>query len=538
MGVLTVVDLSPAPAGFAGAVASAARLRVNDCPPLLVEAAVRCGEGTLAAGGAVAVDTRPFTGRTPKDKFIVNDVNTGPVVWWEANQSMAPEAFDRLMADLKAYAEGRDLYVQKLSVAADPTHRIPVTVITELAWHGLFARNLLMPPIDGEDEAGLTIIDLPGFRCDPARHQVNSEAVIACDFTRRVVLIGGTAYAGEIKKSAFTYLNYVLPASGVLPMHCSANVGHAGDAAIFFGLSGTGKTTLSTDPERPLVGDDEHGWGGDGVFNFEGGCYAKTIRLSAEDEPEIHAACGRFGTVLENVVVDPATRVPDFDDGTLAENSRAAYPLEAIHNAVPERRAGHPKSVVFLTADAFGVMPPIARLSPDQALYYFLSGYTAKVAGTERGVSDPTATFSTCFAKPFLPRHPTEYAKLLGTLIERHDSSCWLVNTGWTGGPTGVGHRMPIRVTRTLLSAALHGSLEGARFAAPDPVFGLAVPEAVAGVEPQLLTPRRTWSDGVAFDRQAARLATMFADNFRQFSKHVGPEVRDAGPQPNARVEA
>jgi phosphoenolpyruvate carboxykinase (ATP) len=496
----------------------------------LYEAAVRRGEGVVAAGGALAVKTGAHTGRSPRDKYIVEDDTTRAHVWWDANNRMTPDAFDRLAADLMAHTRNIPFYTQDLAIGADPAHQVRVRVSTELAWHALFARNLLIRPETTNVAPELTIIDVPSFKADPVRHGVRSETIIACDFRRGIVLIGGTGYAGEIKKAAFTYMNFRLPAQGVMPMHCSANVGADGDVAIFFGLSGTGKTTLSADPARVLIGDDEHGWSDDGVFNFEGGCYAKTINLSPTAEPAIHAATQRFATVLENVVVDAPSSVPNFDDATLTENGRAAYTLDMIANAHPEGRAGHPRNIVMLTADAFGVMPPIAKLSPAEAIYHFLSGYTAKVAGTERGVTEPSATFSTCFGAPFMPRHPGEYGRLLETLIERHGAQCWLVNAGWTGGPYGTGKRMPIAVTRALLAAALDGSLAKATFHR-EPAFGFSVPEAVPGIDAKLLTPRETWSDKAAYDRQAAKLAGMFAENFRRFEKDVAPEVRAAGPR-------
>ncbi|MEJ0011444.1 MAG: phosphoenolpyruvate carboxykinase [Bauldia sp.] len=496
----------------------------------LFEAAIRRGEGAVAAGGALAVTTGAHTGRSPRDKYIVEDDATREHVWWEANNRMSVAQFDLLAADFMAHARRVPLFEQDLAIGAEPERQVRVRVSTELAWHALFARNLLIRPEDpGAVPPALTIIDVPSFRADPKRHGVRSETVIACDFRRGLILIGGTSYAGEIKKAAFTYLNFRLPAEGVMPMHCSANVGPAGDVAIFFGLSGTGKTTLSADPNRTLIGDDEHGWSDEGVFNFEGGCYAKTIHLSPEAEPQIHAATRRFGTVLENVVLTAPSSVPDFDDASLTENGRAAYQLDVIANASVSGRAGHPKNVVLLTADAFGVMPPIARLSPAEAIYHFLSGYTAKVAGTERGVTEPSATFSTCFGAPFMPRHPAEYGRLLETLIERHGATCWLVNTGWTGGPYGVGKRMPIAATRALLSAALDGSLNSARFRR-EPAFGFSIPEAVPGVDARLLTPRETWADKDAYDAQAKKLAKMFAENFRRFEKDVGADVLAAGP--------
>ena len=497
----------------------------------LYEQAIARGEARLTADGALVAYTGQHTGRSPKDKFVVRDSGTEGEVWWDNNKAMSPAHFETLREDFLAHARGRDLFVQDLVGGADAANSLPVRVVTGYAWHSLFIRNLLIRPAREALEGFLpkmTIIDLPSFRADPARHGCRTETVIAIDFARMLVLIGGTAYAGEMKKSVFTALNYLLPARGVMPMHCSANVGPDGASAIFFGLSGTGKTTLSADPSRTLIGDDEHGWGGDGIFNFEGGCYAKTIKLSVEAEPEIHATTRRFGTVLENVVLDERRR-PDFDDGSLTENTRAAYPLDFISNASATGRAGHPRNVIMLTADAFGVLPPIARLTPAQAMYHFLSGYTAKVAGTERGVTEPEATFSTCFGAPFMPRHPSEYGNLLRELIARHGVSCWLVNTGWTGGAYGTGHRMPIKATRALLSAALDGSLAQARFRA-DANFGFEVPVAVPGVDAAILDPRSTWSDKAGYDAQARRLVGMFVDNFSKYEAHVDQAVRAAAP--------
>ena len=498
----------------------------------LYEHAIRRGEATLTADGALVAYTGQHTGRSPKDKFVVRDGVVDEHVWWDNNKPMTPAQFDVLHADFLAHAASRDLFVQDLVGGADERQALPARVITEYAWHSLFIRNLLIRP-DADALSSflpqLTIIDLPSFKADPERHGTRTETVIAVDLTRLIVLIGGTSYAGEMKKSVFTALNYILPASGVMPMHCSANVGPGGDAAVFFGLSGTGKTTLSADASRTLIGDDEHGWGPDGVFNFEGGCYAKTIRLSADAEPEIFATTRRFGTVLENVVLD-ADRVPDFDDASLTENTRCAYPLEFIPNASKTGRAGHPRTIIMLTADAFGVMPPIARLSPEQAMYHFLSGYTAKVAGTEKGVTEPEATFSTCFGAPFMPRHPSEYGNLLRSLIADHGSNCWLVNTGWTGGAYGTGQRMPIKVTRRLLSAALDGSINGSSFRT-DPNFGFEVPSFVKGIEESILDPRSTWADGAAYDRQAKRLVGMFVDNFAKFESHVDASVLGASPR-------
>ncbi|PWW00522.1 phosphoenolpyruvate carboxykinase (ATP) [Hoeflea marina] len=506
-------------------------VRYNFGEAELVELAVARGEVNLTAHGAVRALTGQHTGRSAKDKYVVRDESTDGQIWWDNNKAMSPEAFDLLHADMMAHAEGRDLFVQDLVGGADAEHALPSRIVTEYAWHALFIRNLLIRP-ERSELAGfvpeLTIINLPSFRADPQRHGCRSETVIAVNFSRGLVLIGGTSYAGEMKKSVFTVLNYLLPSRDVMPMHCSANVAPDGASAVFFGLSGTGKTTLSADPKRTLVGDDEHGWGPDGIFNFEGGCYAKTIRLSREAEPEIFATTERFGTVLENVVLD-ANRIPDFNDGSLTENTRCAYPLHFIPNASDSGRAGHPTNIIMLTADAFGVMPPIARLTPEQAMYHFLSGYTAKVAGTEKGVTEPEATFSTCFGAPFMPRHPSEYGNLLRRFINDHGVNCWLVNTGWTGGAYGIGRRMPIKATRTLLSAALDGSLSDARFRIDDN-FGFSVPVAVEGVDTAILDPRSTWSDSAAYDRAADRLVQMFIANFAKFEAHVDGAVLDAAP--------
>ena len=502
--------------------------------PRLNEEALRRGEGQLARGGALVATTGSHTGRSPKDKYVVRDASTENEIWWDNNGSITPERFATLLDDFRAHARGKELFAQDLYGGADPAHRVRARVYTELAWHSLFIRNLLIRP--ERDELSqyvpeLTIIDLPSFQADPARHGCRSKTVIAIDFSQKIVLIGGSAYAGEMKKSVFTYLNYVLPGAGVMPMHCSANASldETGDSALFFGLSGTGKTTLSNDSSRQLIGDDEHGWSRDGIFNFEGGCYAKTIRLSRNAEPEIYATTERFGTVMENVVIDPITRVPDFDDASLTENTRCAYPLDFIANASATGRAGHPKNIVMLTCDAFGVMPPIAKLTGAEAMYHFLSGYTAKVAGTERGLTAPEATFSTCFGAPFMPRHPSVYGNLLRELMAEHGVDCWLVNTGWTGGGVGTGRRMPIRVTRRLLSAALDGSLAQTEFRR-DPYFGFSVPAEVPGVETQVLSPVETWTNKAAFAETATRLVTMFRENFTRFESHVDADVRAAEP--------
>ncbi|MCM2476708.1 phosphoenolpyruvate carboxykinase [Rhizobium sp. CG5] len=517
---------------------AAARVHYNAQPGELYEEAIRRGEAVLTADGALCADTGQHTGRSPKDKYIVRDHHTDSQIWWDNNKPMSPEQFALLHQDMLAHVAGKDLFVQDLIGGADEQNALPTRIITEFAWHSLFIRNLLIRPDRStlaDFQPKFTIIDLPSFRADPERHGCRSETLIACDFTNNLVLIAGTRYAGEIKKSVFTALNYHLPAKGVMPMHCSANVGPDGDAAVFFGLSGTGKTTLSADPTRTLIGDDEHGWGEDGIFNFEGGCYAKTIRLSAEAEPEIYATTKRFGTVLENVILDE-NRVPDFNDGSKTENTRCAYPLHFIPNASDTGIAGHPKTIIMLTADAFGVMPPIARLSPEQAMYHFLSGYTAKVAGTERGVTEPEATFSTCFGAPFMPRHPAEYGNLLRDLIDRHGVDCWLVNTGWTGGAYGTGHRMPIKATRALLTSALSGDLKKVEMRI-DPNFGFAVPVAVDGVDNSILDPRSTWADGSDYDAQAKKLVAMFITNFAKFEDHVDGKVRDAAPSANIAAE-
>lgn len=508
------------------------RLHWNLGAPKLAEESLQRGETRLAAGGALVADTGAHTGRSPKDKFTVRDAVTEDTVWWDNNGAIEPGHFDTLLADFLAHAEGKELFAQDLHGGADPAHRVKARVFTEYAWHSLFIRNLLIRPASDELATyvpDMTIVDLPSFKADPKRHGCRSETIIAVNFTKKIVLIGGTSYAGEMKKSVFTYLNFALPAAGVMPMHCSANVGDKGDVAVFFGLSGTGKTTLSADPTRTLLGDDEHGWSKDGVFNFEGGCYAKTIRLSREAEPEIYATTERFGTVLENVTLDPLTREPNFDDASRTENTRCAYPLDFIPNASPTGRAGHPKNIVMLTCDAFGVLPPIAKLTGAEAMYHFLSGYTAKVAGTEKGVKDPEATFSTCFGAPFMPRHPSVYGNLLRDLIDRHHVDCWLVNTGWTGGKHGVGRRMPIRVTRRLLSAALEGTLSRADFRR-DPYFGFAVPTSVPGVEPHILYPVKTWQNKAEFSETATRLVAMFRDNFKRFEAHVDDAVKAAAP--------
>jgi phosphoenolpyruvate carboxykinase (ATP) len=512
-----------------------AEIKANLGTAALVEQAVSNDEGHLAKHGPLVVETGKHTGRSAKDKFIVRDAETENTVWWgKVNVPMTPEHFANLKEDFfKALAGKETLYVADLFGGSQPEHRVKVRVINELAWHNLFIRTLLVRPSTEELEGfapEYTIVDLPSFQADPERHGTRSETVIAVNLSEKLILIGGTKYAGEMKKSVFGILNYLLPVKGVMPMHCSANIGPDGKTAVFFGLSGTGKTTLSADASRTLIGDDEHGWSDTAVFNFEGGCYAKMIRLSPEAEPEIYATTKMFGTVLENVVMDPETRELDFDDNSLAENSRGAYPIDFIPNTSEHNLGPVPANVVMLTADAFGVLPPIARLTPDQAMYHFLSGYTAKVAGTEIGVTEPEATFSTCFGAPFMPRHPSVYGNLLKERIAKGGVQCWLLNTGWTGGKYGVGKRMPIKATRALLNAALDGSLNDAEFR-KDPNFGFDVPMAVAGVDSAILDPRTTWADKEEYDRTAGRLVQLFVDNFAQFEAHVDQGVRDAAPQ-------
>jgi phosphoenolpyruvate carboxykinase (ATP) len=506
----------------------------NLTAPRLYEEAIRRGEALVARDGPLVAETGQYTGRSPRDKFIVREPSSEDVVWWgKYNQPIEEAVFDRVLGRLQAYFQGRDVFVQDLHAGADPDYRAGVRVVTEQAWHSLFARNLFLrpgPAALASFEPGLHVIQAPYFEAVPELDGTRSEAFVLVHFGRRLVLIGGTRYAGEIKKSVFTFMNFVLPEKGVLPMHASANQGPDGDAALFFGLSGTGKTSLSADPERPLIGDDEHGWSANGIFNFEGGCYAKTIRLSAEAEPDIFATTRRFGTVLENVVVDPETRELDLDDDSLTENTRAAYPITHLPNIVESGVGGHPRNIVLLTADAFGVLPPVARLTTGQAMYWFISGYTAKVAGTERGVTEPTTTFSPLFGGVFMPRHPTVYAEMFGRLIEEHETRVWLVNTGWTGGPYGVGERIAIAHSRAVVEAALSGRLDGVE-TVEDPVFGLAVPTSCPGVPDELLQPRATWADQDAYEEAARDLAQRFADNFEKYSDGASEAVRTAGPR-------
>ena len=509
------------------------RVRRNLSPAELYEETLRLGTGRLALGGGLVTVTAPHTGRSPNDRFIVHEAGSADQIdWGDVNVPIAEEHYARLKADIIERLNGCDLYVRDARAGADLRYGINVRVISESPWHDLFAYNMFLRLGPGEEdgfEPDFVVYHAPSMQADPERHGTNSGAFIVVHFTERVVLVGGTPYAGEIKKSIFSSLNFLLPARGVLPMHCSANIGDGGDTALFFGLSGTGKTTLSADPERQLIGDDEHGWSDAGVFNFEGGCYAKTIRLSPTGEPDIYRATRMFGTILENVILDERTREIDYDDGEITENTRASYPIHFISNAVPSGRGGHPENVVFLTADAFGVLPPIAQLDANQAMYHFLSGYTAKVAGTERGVTEPRAAFSACFGAPFLPQHATVYADLLGEKLRAHGSRAWLVNTGWTGGRYGVGSRMKLAYTRAMVAAALNGDLDCAPMTV-DPVFGLHVPTRVPGVPGDVLLPRCTWADGGAYDAAAAELAAMFKRNFDQFAGRVPKEVTAAGP--------
>lgn len=498
----------------------------------LVEIALARGEGVLAASGALSCTTGKYTGRSPKDRFIVDEPSVhGLVAWGAANKPLSIEKFEGLFQKVLAYLDKTEYFVFDGFAGADEKYQMPIRVINELAWHNIFVQQLLIRPTVAQladHQPEFTVICMPGLKAEPQTDGTNSEAFIVLSFEKKVVLIGGSEYAGEIKKSIFSVLNFFMPKREVLPMHCSANVGADGDVALFFGLSGTGKTTLSADPERRLIGDDEHGWSNTGIFNFEGGCYAKCINLSKQNEPQIWDAI-RFGTVTENVVLDGQTGVADFNNGSLTENTRAGYPINYIDNAIIPSLAGHPHVVIFLTADAFGILPPIAKLTKEQAMYYFLSGYTSKLAGTERGITEPEATFSTCFGEPFLPLNPAVYANLLGERIDAHRVQVYLVNTGWSGGPYGVGKRMKLPLTRAMISAALNGSLEKVSYQ-PDPVFGILVPATVPGVPATILHPRSTWPDPTAYDVAAQALAARFHQNFVRFPD-VADKIRSAGPQ-------
>jgi phosphoenolpyruvate carboxykinase (ATP) len=507
----------------------------NLSTPALYEHAIRRGEGLLAHLGPLVVRTGSYTGRSPNDKFIVKEPSCAEKVWWgPANQPISEEKFAVLYSRLMAYLQGRDIFIADVHAGTDPQYRLPLRVITVQAWHNLFARNMFVRPHDtkrSEHVPRFTVISAPGFKANPDVDGTRSETFIVVHFGKGLIIIGGTSYAGEIKKSIFTVMNYLLPQDDVLSMHCSANMGPDGDVALFFGLSGTGKTTLSASADRKLIGDDEHGWSNNGIFNFEGGCYAKAIRLSKDDEPEIYETTRRFGTILENVAIDAQTRRIDLNDESLTENTRAAYPISHISNALREGIGGHPNNVIFLTCDAFGVLPPVSKLTPDQARYYFLTGYTAKVAGTERGgPQEPKATFSTCFGAPFMALHPTVYSILLGQKIEKHNVQCWLVNTGWTKGPYGVGHRFPIKYTRAIIRAIHSGELKHSEMA-EHPIFGLNVPTSVRDVPDELMNQRNTWPSPDDYDKKAIELAGAFHKSFEEYRESVPPEVREAGPK-------
>ena len=501
--------------------------------PALYEHAIRRREGSLSHLGPLVVRTGHHTGRSADDKFIVDESGSHNQIWWGTINKPIPEQnFDILHQRMASYLQMKDVYVQDCYAGADPTYRMPIRVITEYAWHSLFARNMFIQPEEHklfDHEPYFTVINSPRFHAIPSQDHTRSETFILVNFHRRLVLIGGTSYAGEIKKSIFSVMNYLLPDKGVLPMHCSANIGADGKTALFFGLSGTGKTTLSADQSRTLIGDDEHGWSDNGIFNFEGGCYAKMVKLSPQNEPEIHSTTHRFGTILENVSMDAKRRQLDLDDSSLTENTRGAYHISAIPNATLDGIGGQPENIIFLTCDAFGVLPPISRLSAAQAMYHFISGYTARVAGTEKGVTEPSPVFSACYGAPFMPLHPRRYAELLGQRIERHGVNVWLINTGWIGGPYGVGNRIGIPHTRAMVNAALDGRLSDVP-TRRDPVFGFDVPLNCPGVPDELLDPRSNWGDAGAYDEQAAKLAAMFDANFEKFSDDVSGDIKQAGP--------
>ncbi|GBD89382.1 phosphoenolpyruvate carboxykinase [ATP] [bacterium BMS3Abin04] len=506
----------------------------NLSTPALYEQAVRRREGLIAHLGPLVTRTGQHTGRSPNDKFIVKEPGSDKDIWWgKINRSIDEEHFNVLYAKMLAYAENKDLYIQDCFAGTDPEFKLPIRVINETGWHNLFARNMFVLPKkeDLKDfHPEFTVINFPYLQASPETDGTNSSAFIIVHFGKKIVLIGGTSYAGEIKKSIFTVMNYLLPKKDVMAMHCSANIGKDDDVAILFGLSGTGKTTLSADPKRKLIGDDEHGWSDKGVFNFEGGCYAKVINLSKEAEPDIYACTRKFGTILENVEMDIKTREVDLMNSSLTENTRASYPITHIENIEPSGMGGHAKNVIMLTADAFGVLPPISKLTPEQAMYHFISGYTAKVAGTEKGITEPVATFSTCFGAPFMPLNPSVYANLLGEKIKKHSSKCWLINTGWSGGPYGVGSRMKIKYTRAMLNAALSGELDDVE-TFEDPVFGLHIPAKINGVPDEVLNPRNTWENKDDYDSAAKKLADMFHQNFKEFEVDVSENIRNAGPK-------
>jgi phosphoenolpyruvate carboxykinase (ATP) len=530
----TSTRVSTAPEGLRSlGIQAAGEAHWNLVGPQLIQAAIRRGEGELADMGPFVAVTKPHTGRSPNDKFVVRQAATeSDVDWGKVNQPFSEDKYAVLLEDVRVYLSSVDeLFIQDLYCGADPDYRLSVRYVSPNAWHMAFVRNMFIRPEVAELATfapNFTVLHAPEFQADPAKHGTRTSTFIILNLAERTILIGGTRYAGELKKSMFTVMNYMLPKQNVLSMHCSANIGPSGDSALFFGLSGTGKTTLSADPTRNLIGDDEHGWSKDGIFNFEGGCYAKVINLSAESEPDIYRTTQMFGTILENVVLDSITKKVRFEDQSITENTRASYPLHYIRNFVPSGRGGHPKHIVFLTADAFGVLPPISKLTPEQAMYYFLSGYTAKVAGTERGVTEPQATFSACFGAVFLVWHPTKYAHMLGDLLREHKANVWLVNTGWSGGAYGTGKRMKLAYTRAMIGAALAGKLDAAQLKT-DPIFGLHIPTEITNVPSEVLDPRKTWSDGTAYDAQAKKLAEMFRKNFEKFGD-VDAKIRGAGP--------
>ncbi len=512
-----------------------ANVYYNLTTPELYEEAIRRREGILSHLGPLVCRTGQHTGRSPNDKFIVEEPTSQDDIWWgKVNQGISDKNFKNIYAKMLAYIQNKDLYIQDCFAGTDPEHRLPIRVITEYAWHNLFARNAFVQAKTKEElenlNPGFTIIQMPSLHADPETDGTNSPVFVVVNYGRKLVIIGGTSYAGEIKKSVFSVMNYLMPQKGIMSMHCSANVGEEDDVAILFGLSGTGKTTLSADPKRKLIGDDEHGWTDKGVFNYEGGCYAKVINLSKEAEPDIFACTKKFGTILENVAIDNETRRLDLNDASLTENTRASYPLTHIDNIEPTGKTGHPKNVIMLTADAFGVLPPISKLTPEQAMYHFISGYTAKVAGTEKGITEPVATFSTCFGAPFMALHPSVYAELLGEKMAKHNSTCWLLNTGWTGGPYGVGSRMKIKYTRAMLNAALHGELDKVEFV-EDPIFGLQIPTTCPDVPSEVLNPKNTWDDKEKYDETAKKLAGMFVKNFKEFEEGTSEGIKNAGPK-------
>lgn len=503
-------------------------------PSQLYEHAIQNSEAQLTDKMAIRILTGKYTGRSPKDKFVVDEeTTTEHIDWGEFNQPISEEIFDNLHKKMIDYLSDKDLYVKDLFAGADPEYRLNVRIVSQVAYHALFAHNMFIRPDKDElrsHHPEFTVLAAPQFQADPETDGTRSNTFILCNFKKKIILIGGTLYSGEVKKGIFSVLNYLLPLKEVMAMHCSANMDKEGNTSVFFGLSGTGKTTLSADVEKTLIGDDEHGWSENGIFNFEGGCYAKTINLKKEEEPEIYATTQMPGTILENVVLDE-DRVPDFEDASLTQNTRCSYPIHFIPNASDTGRGSHPSNIIFLTADAFGILPPISRLTPEQAMYHFISGYTAKVAGTERGVTEPQATFSACFGAPFMPLHPTVYAELLAEKVKKHDANVWLVNTGWTGGPYGTGHRMKLSHTRQMLDEAIAGNLDNTEFQ-EEPFFGLNIPKAVRGVPSEILIPRNTWDDKEAYDKKAEKLAKMFADNFEKFKKQASKEIVEAGPVP------